>query len=128
MRLLLDTHVFMWCDSEPDHLSEQARLLCADRTNDLILSVASVWEMQIKIQLGKLKLKLPLPDLIKKQQETNGLEILPIELRYIFALQNLPSYHKDPFDRLLIAQSLVEHLPILTADPAFSHYSVEIVW
>jgi PIN domain nuclease of toxin-antitoxin system len=103
MKLLLDTHIFIWWDSNPDQLSAQARSLCADADNTLLLSLASVWEMQIKSQLGKLTFHRPLADSISSQQQTNGLEILPIELRHLFALSQLPQYHKDPFDPLLIA-------------------------
>jgi len=105
MKLLLDTHAFIWWDSEPSKLSPQAFTLCQDQANTIFISVVSVWKMQIKFQLGKLKLKLPLATLIESQQQTNGIEVLPITLMHVLELDNLPMYHKDPFDRLLIAQS-----------------------
>ncbi len=105
MKVLLDTHAFIWWDSAPEKLSPQARAACQDRTNLLLLSVASAWEMQIKLQLGKLRLRLPLAEVIVSQQQTNDLQVLPIALNHILALQSLPAHHKDPFDRLLIAQA-----------------------
>jgi PIN domain nuclease of toxin-antitoxin system len=78
MKLLLDTHAFIWWDSEPAKLSPQALTLCQDRTNSLLLSVASAWEMQIKLQLGKLKLTMPLAEIIESQQQRNNIEILPV--------------------------------------------------
>lgn len=84
-----------------------------------------MWEMQIKIQLGKLKLSLPLKDLVKNQQETNGITISPVALTHVLALDALPFHHKDPFDRLLIAQGIEEDLTLGTADSQFSAYSVK---
>src|SRR5690349_15404624 len=104
MNLLLDTHTFIWWDSQPAQLSAQALALCQDVANTLFLSLVSVWEMHIKQQLGKLQFQQPLADLIAAQQESNGVHILPIRLEHIYAVGALPYHHKDPFDRLLIAQ------------------------
>jgi PIN domain nuclease of toxin-antitoxin system len=128
MKLLLDTHTFIWWDSEPAKLSPQAIALCQDQQNSLMLSVASVWEMQIKLQLGKLKLALPLAELIESQQQTNHLEILPVLLTHVLALQHLPAHHKDPFDRLLIAQANIEDVVIVSNDPMFPKYTDKVVW
>lgn len=128
MRLLLDTHTFIWWDSEPTKLSAQALTLCQDQRNSLLLSVASIWEIQIKLQLDKLKLTLPLAELIESQQQTNHLEILPILLPHVLALQHLPAHHKDPFDRLLIAQANVEDVIILSNDPMFPKYTDKVLW
>jgi len=128
MRVLLDTHAFIWWDSEPDRLSSAARAVCQDRANTLLLSTASAWEMQIKIQLGKLKLNLPLPQVIEDHRKTNNIEILPVLLPHIFGLQNFPMHHKDPFDRLLIAQANVENVSVVTNDPAFALYPVKLLW
>ena len=108
MKLLLDTHTLIWWTLTPERLSQLVLSLLGDSNNDLILSVVSVWEMQIKLQLGKLTLNMPLPNLIDSQQQTNGLQILSIELVHVLALQTLPNHHRDPFDRLLIAQATVE--------------------
>ena len=99
-----------------------------DPQNSLILSVASVWEMQVKLQLGKLKLTLPLETLIEGQRRTNNLEILPVMLAHVLALQNLPAHHKDPFDRLLIAQANSEDASVVTNDPVFSKYTDKVLW
>jgi PIN domain nuclease of toxin-antitoxin system len=128
MKLLLDTHTFIWWDSEPDKLSPPALAACQDRANTLLLSVASVWEMQIKIQLGKLKLNLPLAEVIESQRKTNNIEILPVMLAHVFALQNLPMHHKDPFDRILIAQANVENVSVVSNDPLFAQYPVKVLW
>ncbi len=90
------------------------------------MSVASVWEMQIKQQLGKLKLRLPLAELIADQQKDNGIEILPVGLAHVLALENLPLHHKDPFDRLLIAQARTENIGILSVDATFKQYEVKL--
>lgn len=128
MKLLLDTHVFIWWDSEPARLSSQALALCQDRANTVLLSVASVWEMQIKLQLGKLKLSLPLAKVIESQERINNIEVLPIILAHVLALQNLPAHHKDPFDRLLIAQANVEGAVLISGDPILAKYPVKLLW
>src|SRR5215213_862539 len=127
MKLLLDTHIFIWWADQPERLSPAALSALEDEANELLLSVASVWEMQIKIQLGKLKLSLPLKELVKNQQETNDLMVSPVALTHVLALDALPFHHKDPFDRLLIAQSISEGLTVVTADSQFSAYSVKLL-
>jgi PIN domain nuclease of toxin-antitoxin system len=94
----------------------------------VLLSVASVWEMQIKLQLGKLTLRLPLAEVIASQQQTNNIQILPVALGHVLALQDLPTHHKDPFDRLLIAQTNVEEAVLISQDPIFAHYLVKVLW
>jgi PIN domain nuclease of toxin-antitoxin system len=128
MKLLLDTHSFIWWANEPEKLSPQARAACEDDHNSLLLSVASIWEMQIKLQLGKLKLNVPLRTLIEDQQRTNDVQILNIVMGHVLALDTLPLHHKDPFDRLLIAQSNVEELFVVTKDEVFSSYPVKLIW
>ena len=128
MRLLLDTHTFIWWDSEPSRLSQQARAAIENPTNTLLLSVASAWEMQIKSQLGKLQFKLPLAEVIESQCQTNQIEILPIKLSHILEINHLPTHHKDPFDRLLIAQSIVEKATLVSGDPIISQYSAQLIW
>jgi PIN domain nuclease of toxin-antitoxin system len=128
MRLLLDTHAFIWWDSDPNRLSQRVLGLCRSPSTTLLLSVASVWEIQIKQQLGKLRLHLPLASLIAAQQQTNGLELLPVQLDHVLALDSLPLHHKDPFDRLLIAQSQVENAVLVSADSVFSQYSAQVLW
>src|SRR5262245_15598857 len=127
MRCLFDTHTFIWLDSDPARLSPRVRAVCYDPANALLLSVASIWEMQIKLQLGKLTLKLPLPGLIASQRK-NGVNILPISVRHVLGLDALPLHHKDPFDRILIAQANIENLALLSIDPAFAPYPVRVIW
>jgi len=128
MKVLLDTHAFIWWDSAPTKLSPQARAACEDWANVVLLSVASVWEMQIKRQLGKLDLRLPLAEVIASQQQTNEIQVLPVTLGHVLALQDLPTHHKDPFDRLLIAQANVEEAVLVSHDPIFTHYPVKVLW
>jgi PIN domain nuclease of toxin-antitoxin system len=128
VKLLLDTHTFIWWDSDPTKLSATVLALCSDPANELILSVTSLWEMQIKHTLGKLSLRLSLSDIVTHQQTTNGIVILPILSTHIFALDGLPTSHKDPFDRLLVAQANSEGATLVSADAIFAAYPVRTVW
>jgi len=128
MKALMDTHAFMWWDSDPGKLSPSARAACQDRANAVLLSVASAWEIQIKLQLGKLHLRLPLAEIIDGQQKTNNIQLLPVALEHVLALQNLPAYHRDPFDRLLVAQANIEEAVLISHDPVFAHYPVKTLW
>ena len=128
MKLLLDTHAFIWWSSEPEKLSKKILTTNEDDENELILSVASIWEMQIKVQLGKLEITDPLKDLIAIYQRGNDLQILPVYLNHVLALETLPAYHRDPFDRLLIAQASAEKLVIITKDQIFKEYPVQMFW
>jgi len=126
--LLFDTHRFIWWADEPMKLSRAALAALEDENNRLFVSDVSIWEMQIKVQLGKMKLKLPLEDLIESQQRDNEVTILQITTEHILALDNLPFHHKDPFDRLLIVQSIVEDFTIVTADTEFPAYPAKLLW
>jgi PIN domain nuclease of toxin-antitoxin system len=128
MKLLLDTHTFIWWATSSDKLSSNVLALLTNADNQLILSLASVWEMQIKCQIGKLQLGKSVPTLVANQQEHNHLLVLPIELSHVYALENLPGVHKDPFDRIIIAQAVVENLPIITIDILFDRYPVVRMW
>jgi PIN domain nuclease of toxin-antitoxin system len=128
MRLLLDTHAFIWWAIRKERLSPTAIRLCEDANNDVLLSIVSLWEMQLKTQLGKLQLKLPLNELIEAQQRINGLQLLPIEPQHIYALSQLPFHHKDPFDRLLVSQAITEKLPLISGDQTLSAYAAQILW
>ena len=127
MKLLLDTHTFIWWDSEPSKLSERALELLINKDNIRLLSVVSLWEIQIKHQLGKLTLNKALGENIAIQQN-NYIGILPISVEQILALDSLPIYHKDPFDRLLIAQANIENAVLISCDSVFSNYSVKVEW
>ena len=127
MKGLLDTHAFIWCDSEPGKLSATAAAFVQDPGNTVLVSVVSVWEMLIKQQLGKMNLRLPLGSIIA-QQQTNGMQILPVNLDHVLALEKLPALHKDPFDRLLIAQATVEGAVLISLDPVFKQYPAQVLW
>jgi PIN domain nuclease of toxin-antitoxin system len=126
MKLLLDTQIFIWWADEPTRLSTQAFALCSDVNNELFLSVVSAWEIQIKVQLGKLRLNQPLEEVVKSQQQANELAILSVQFTHVLALKHLPQHHKDPFDRLLIAQAITEDLAILSVDFMFAQYPVKL--
>lgn len=128
LRLLLDTHVFLWWVNDAPELTEAARLAITDANNLCCLSVASCWEMAIKSSLGKLRLARPLERFIPEQLSANGFELLNIELRHTTKLEKLPFHHRDPFDRLLIAQAISEKLKIVSADSVFSKYKVKLLW
>ncbi len=128
MRHLLDSHTFLWLAHNSSSLSRQARAAISDADNILYLSLASVWELQIKAQLGKLEFKKPLVEIIREQQNANRIELFPIALAHIFGLSDLPSHHQDPFDRMLIAQARHENIAILTKDPQIARYPVSVIW
>ena len=127
MKLVFDAHTFLWWDNELEKLSPAAKAAFEDEGNMLFLSLVSVWEMQIKYQLGKLSLRLPLTDLVREQQELNGVQLLPIRLEPLYQLSALPQHHRDPFDRLLIAQAQVEDLILVTDDSMIPLYDVKIL-
>lgn len=127
MRLLLDTHAFIWWDSDPAQLSAVALAALRDPVNTVWLSVVSVWEIIIKARLGKLSLRLPLP-LIVAQQQANGLQVLPVALPHALAVEGLPPFHKDPFDRMLVAQAIVEGAELVSADHVFLQYPARLLW
>lgn len=127
MDLLLDTHIFLWLNEQPEKLSTNILKHCEDSNNTLYLSHVSPWEIQIKNQLGKLELDESLPAMIQTQQEENDLQLLPIKLVHIYTLANLPYHHKDPFDRLLIAQAIVEEMSFVTMDGTIVDYSVKLI-
>lgn len=128
MRLLLDTHIFIWLNDAPNQIPQQILATLSDPENDLFFSLVSIWEMQIKIQLGKLHLQDPLPEILMMQQSVNNLQILPIHLDHIWALNKLPNHHRDPFDRLLIAQAIATQIPIVSADLMFDRYLIQRFW
>ena len=127
MKVLLDTHAFLWFVNDDPQLSLAAKTLMESEV-DLLLSVASLWEISIKVGIGKLDLPKPFDVFIPEQLELNEIEVLPIELRHLAPLTSLPLHHRDPFDRLLISQSLVEELTILSADKIFDRYAVNRSW
>ena len=128
MRLLLDTHTFLWLAGSPEQLSPMALAACEDPANQLYLSVVSAWEIQIKHQINRLQLEVPLAEMIQGQQDANDLSILSVELPHIYTLEHLPLHHHDPFDRLLIAQARAEQMQLVSADGQFEPYLVDVIW
>jgi PIN domain nuclease of toxin-antitoxin system len=128
VNFLIDTHVLIWMTIEPDRLSESVSKIVQNRKNSLFLSMASIWEMQVKLQIGKLTLRLPLDRLIEDQSDVNGLNILEIKASHVYGLADLPLVHKDPFDRMLISQARAESMPLLSIDGVFDGYPVHRIW
>ncbi len=128
MKILLDTHVVMWAVDEPEKLSMTAREQIEDRANELLLSAATVWEMSIKYGNEKLKLSAPFRDWIAQASRELDLRNLGISVEHCDAQTRLVKHHKDPFDRLLIAQAVAENIPVVSADVAFDAYPVRRVW
>ena len=128
MTCLLDTHCFVWAIRDDARLSKRADQIFRDPGNQLLLSVVSVWEMLVKADLGRLRLPRPAGDFLKEQMVSNNIGILPIRLADALRLEGMPLHHRDPFDRMLIAQAMEEGVPILSADPALRAYGAEIIW
>ncbi len=128
MRILLDTHAFLWLTSDDMRVSKKAKKLFLDEENEFFLSLASIWEMAIKISLEKLELNQPLEKFILNQLQENFIDQLTISFRHVTKVRLLPFYHRDPFDRLLIAQAQEEGMAIMSSDTAFDSYDVERLW
>ena len=128
MKLLLDTHAFLWINEDSVRLSQTVTDLCLSGEHEFYLSMASPWEMQIKSQLGKLSLSLPIEELVDRNQQDNNIQLVPIDLAHISYLEQLPAHHKDPFDRIIIAQAIIEEFTIVTVDHVFTNYPVPTIW
>ena len=127
MRYLLDTGIFLWSLHSVERLNSESQRLLAER-KDVYLSSVTSWEIVIKVGLGKLSLRRPPRDLLPEAMSTFSLQPLPITHLHTLEVEALPRHHKDPFDRLLIAQAKVENLVLMTADPVFAKYPLEILW
>lgn len=128
MKALLDTHAFLWWITNDSRLSARVLRLVRDPSTSVYLSVASGWEIAIKVGLGKLELSDDLDGFIQEQLTTNRIDVLPVQMSHALFVRRLPKHHRDPFDRLLIAQSLVEGMPLVTSDPLIQHYPVQTIW
>jgi PIN domain nuclease of toxin-antitoxin system len=128
MRVLLDTHTFLWWITDNPKLSPQARTIIGDGKNEIFLSAATGWEIAIKTQLGRLKLPDKPELFISEQMANNAIQSLPIQMIHALHVYSLPDYHQDPFDRMLVAQAQLEGLHIVTADPHISQYQVKVIW
>ncbi|MGB5594866.1 MAG: type II toxin-antitoxin system VapC family toxin [Crocosphaera sp.] len=127
MRFIIDTHAFIWFVNDSDNLSNDARFVIESEA-DLWISSASLWEIAIKVSLGKLILPKPYQAFITRQLAINEIEIIYPTIKHLNCLSQLPFHHRDPFDRLMIAQAIVENVPIISKDSAFHLYEVEHLW
>lgn len=128
MRLLLDTHAFLWWIDDDPRLSEHAAALIGDGTNEVFFSAASGWELVIKHALGRIEFPSSPRRFIPEQLEQNGFQVLPIHLGHALKVGELPTLHKDPFDRMLIAQAMVEEVELLSGDDDIRRYPVSVTW
>lgn len=128
MRYLLDTHTFVWFVLNDPALSPNALAVIRDPASDLLISPASYWELAIKVSTGKLMLNKPFLEFMDEHISANEIEILPIEIRHADHVSRMPFHHKDPFDRLIVAQSLVETLPVISVDSVLDQYGLTRLW
>jgi PIN domain nuclease of toxin-antitoxin system len=128
MNYLLDTHTFLWFINADPSLSTTAQAAIETGTNDIFLSIASLWEMAIKVSLGKLIVPLPFAEFMQEQMHKNGIMLLQIQMAHIELVTRLPFHHRDPFDRLIITQSLVNQIPIIGKDDIFDAYGIQRLW
>jgi len=126
VKLLLDTHAFLWAISGDSRLSPRA--VAAFEEGELLLSAVSIWEIVTKHQIGRLELPAPPSEFLPEHLERNAIALLPILPRHVFRLERLPLQHRDPFDRILVAQALEEGWAILTSDPQIAAYGAPTVW
>ena len=128
MKSLIDTHTLIWAVDDPKQLGLNAVGILTDSSVGLLVSAGTLWELAIKVGLGKLTLAMELEVWLKRALQDLQLEVLPISVDHVCQYRSLPQHHKDPFDRLLIAQSLQENIPIVGADIVFDHYGVQRIW
>jgi PIN domain nuclease of toxin-antitoxin system len=128
MKCIIDTHALLWIVTEDAKLSKQAKNIYLNSGNTILFSLASIWEMAIKISLNKLLLEESLNEFIQNQIKGNDIKILNIDIQHVLSLENLPFHHRDPFDRLIISQCINENIPILSSDKLFDPYPVKRIW
>ncbi len=128
MKLLLDTHTLLWFLSGDRRLSKKVRILIEDLSNERLVSVASIWEITIKVSLNRLKFPTTDTQAIQSILTDNRIQLLPIALQHVLAVTHLDFHHRDPFDRILVTQCQLETATLLTKDPAFKNYDIKTVW
>jgi PIN domain nuclease of toxin-antitoxin system len=126
--LLVDAHTFIWAVDDPSKLGPQALTALQDPSNDLLLSAGTIWEIAIKVGLGKLSLSMPYRQWMNQAITDMGVTVLPITVEYADVQGNLPKHHGDPFDRLIVAQAQVENMALVSADPGFDPYGINRLW
>ena len=128
MKFIADTHAFLWFITDSERLSPKAKTFLEASESDRVLSAASIWEIAIKTSLGKLSFKKPLEELLPEQIRLNYFQVLDISSEHALRVAGFPMLHRDPFDRMIVAQALVERLPILSNDGALDGYGVRRLW
>ena len=128
MKLLLDTHAFLWFVAGDTTIGLRGRSLIEDEANEKLVSIVSLWEIAIKSSLGKLPLAKPFAEFIPEQLERNGFEIIGLTVEHTAKVATLPLHHRDPFDRMLVAQCLVENVPLLSSDEPLDAYGIQRLW
>ncbi len=128
MRLLLDTHSFLWYIEDDDRLSQRAEQMISNIDNEVLLSIGSLWEIAIKYGLGKLRLSRTFSEFIPEQLLINQIDVLPISLPHLTTYTELPFHHRDPFDRLIIAQAMAENIPVVSRDRPLQEYPIDVIW
>jgi PIN domain nuclease of toxin-antitoxin system len=128
MKFLLDTHIFIWYVTNNQKLSLTAQQLINDGNNEILLSIVSIWEIAIKHSIGKLSFELPFEIFISQQLTVNNFDLLNIRVNHLNIVANLPLHHRDPFDRLIIAQAMVEQIPVVGTDEVFDSYPIQRLW
>jgi PIN domain nuclease of toxin-antitoxin system len=128
MRVLVDTHTFLWALLQDHRLSAKAKQILTSTEHEIYFSLVSLWEIAVKMKIGKLNTAGSSVSYIRDEMEEYGMELLPVRYEHILQLERLPLHHSEPFDRLLIAQAIAESLPILTHDAAFPAYAVKLIW
>jgi PIN domain nuclease of toxin-antitoxin system len=126
MKVLIDTHVLLWGIQDSSKVSSNVRSLLP--VSDVWISVASLWEIMTKVQIGKLALPSPIGDYLAGKLRMNGVSVLPLTFAHVRRLEGIPLHHRDPFDRILIAQSLEENIPLVSSDPHFEKYPLQLIW
>lgn len=128
MKLLLDTHTLLWFIAGSREISDKARTLIEDAENEKFVSIASIWEIAIKISLGKMSLATPFDSLFPHQLEVNGFQLLPVTVAHASIVAGLPFHHRDPFDRILIAQAAHEKMDVVSIDNVVDNYAITRLW
>ena len=128
MKVLLDTHAFLWAITEDSRLSQTARRVFTSAENEILISVASIWEILVKAEAGKLPFPRPSGSYLRTQLKKTSVRVLPILLPHVLRIEDLPIHHRDPFDRIILAQAIEERLPLMSADEKFRLYPVELLW
>ena len=128
MKVLFDTHAFLWAISEDPRLSPTARQIFTAADSEVLISVAGIWEILVKAEVGRLPFPRPAGSYLRRQLTKTSTAVLPILLSHVLRLEALPLHHRDPFDRIILAQAMEEEIPVVSADSKFRMYPIEVLW